>query len=326
MEYRRLGTTGPVVSAVGLGCMGMSQFYGKRDDRHSTDTIQAAIDAGVNFLDSADAYGSGHNEVLIGNAIQGFRDRVVVCTKFGARAAGSGFRIDGRPQYVREACEASLRRLQVERIDLYYLHRLDRKTPIEDTVGAMAELVREGKVAHLGLSEVGPATLVRASRIHPIAALQSEYSIWTRDPEDGVLQTCRDLGVSFVAYSPLGRGFLAGSVRDTSDLESDDRRRVFPRFQKKNLDRNLSTLERFERLAWSKNCTPGQLALAWLLAQGPDIVAIPGTRRLDRLRENIAAANIRLSPADLSAIGRDFGRDAFAGERFQPSDMALIGH
>jgi aryl-alcohol dehydrogenase-like predicted oxidoreductase len=321
---RKLGTHGPRVSALGLGCMGMSQFYGPRDDAQSIRTLQAAMDAGVDFIDTADVYGMGHNETLIGQALRGRREAVVLATKFGARPEQKDFRVDGRPHYVREACSASLRRLGVDCIDLYYLHRLDAKVPIEETVGAMAQLVTEGKVRYLGLSEVGPATLQRACAVHPIAALQSEYSVWTRDPEDGVLAACRRLGIGFVAFSPLGRGFLAGQVKEASTLDADDRRRKFPRFQGEHLARNLRALEAFDRLARAKGCTTGQLALAWLLARGEDVVPIPGTRRVERLAENIGALQVKLNAEELARIDADCGPGAFSGERYQPADMALV--
>lgn len=324
MRYRLLGATGPRVSALGLGCMGMSQHYGPRDDEQSIRTLQAAIDAGVDFIDTADVYGEGHNENLVGQAIRGRRERVVLATKFGARRGEKGFRVDGRPQYASEACTRSLQRLGVDCIDLYYLHRLDPEVPIEETVGAMAQLVKEGKVRYLGLSEVGPQTLERACRIHPIAALQSEYSIWTRDPEAGALEACRRLGVGFVAFSPLGRGFLTGAIKDAAALDADDRRRAFPRFQGEHLSHNLRALEAFERIAREKDCTPGQLALAWLLSRGEDIVPIPGTRRTERLAENVGALSVSLDAAELARIDRDCGPGAFSGERFQPADMALV--
>lgn len=324
MKFRRIGRSGPLVSAIGLGCMGMSQFYGPADDAQSIRTLQDAIGLGVNLIDTADVYGKGHNESLVGKAIRGRRDQVVLATKFGARPDKQEFRVDGRPDYVREACEASLARLGVEYIDLYYLHRLDPTVPIEETVGAMARLVSEGKVLHLGLSEVGPATLARAARVHPIAALQSEYSIWTRDPEGGVLDACRRFGVGFVAFSPLGRGFFTGTVRDAAALSGGDRRRVFPRFEAHNLARNLEALEAFEEIAHVNGCTPGQLALAWLLSRDECIVPIPGTRWIERLRENIGALSVHLDATELAAIERACGPDAFAGERYQPSDMALV--
>ena len=324
MKLGRLGTHGPTVSAIGLGCMGMSQFYGPSDDAESEKTIQAAVDMGITLLDTADVYGNGHNEELIGRAIRGRRERIVLATKFGARVDNGEFRVDGRPEYVHAACERSLARLGVEYIDLYYLHRLDPNTPIEETVGAMAELVRHGKVRHLGLSEVGPATLERASRVHPIAALQNEYSVWTRDVEGATLDACRRLGSALVAFSPLGRGFLAGAVHDVEELASDDRRHVFPRFQGENLQRNLKALKAFERIARGKGCTPGQLALAWLLARGQDIVPIPGTRKLARLQENLGALEVRLTAEEVAQIDRECSPGAFSGERYQPSDMALV--
>jgi aryl-alcohol dehydrogenase-like predicted oxidoreductase len=304
--------------------MGMSQFYGPRDDAQSIRTLQEAVDRGVDFIDTADVYGAGHNESLIGKALRGRRDRVVLATKFGARPEQKDFRVDGRPQYVRDACAASLQRLGVDCIDLYYLHRLDAKVPIEETVGAMAQLVKEGKVRYLGLSEVGAETLERACRVHPISALQSEYSVWTRDPEGAVLQACRRLGIGFVAFSPLGRGFLTGAVKDTAALETDDRRRKFPRFQGEHMERNLRALDAFERIARDKGCTAGQLALAWLLSRGDDVVPIPGTRRAERLAENIGALSLQLSEEDLARIDAHCGPGAFSGDRYQPADMALV--
>lgn len=304
--------------------MGMSQFYGPRDDAQSEATIRAAIEMGVTLLDTADVYGGGHNEVLVGRAIRGQRHRVFVATKFGARNDGDSFRIDGRPPYVREACERSLDRLGVDCIDLFYLHRLDRNVPVEETVGAMADLVREGKVRHLGLSEVGPETLERACRVHPIAALQNEYSLWSRDIEGATLDACRRLGVAVVCFSPLGRGFLAGAVRAADALPEDDRRRVFPRFQGENFSRNLAALEALDDIAHARGCTLGQLSLAWLLSRGNDIIPIPGTRNPARLRENVGAADIRLDATEIAAIDRVCETGAFAGARYQPSDMALV--
>jgi len=325
MTCRQLGAGGPRVSAIGLGCMGMSQFYGPRDDAQSLRTLQAAIDAGVNFIDTADVYGRGHNETLIAQALRGRRGQVVLATKFGARPDGAQFRVDGRAEYAREACDASLKRLGVELIDVYYLHRLDPQVPIEETVGAMAGLVRQGKVRYLGLSEVGPQTLERACRVHPITALQSEYSVWTRDPEkSGVLEACRRHGVGFVAFSPLGRGFLTGTIRDAAALTKGDRRHAFPRFQGEHLARNLRALEAFERLAHRKACTPAQLALAWLLSRGEDIVPIPGTRQAGRLAENLAALSLHLEAAEIAQIDRECGASAFSGERYQPAEMTLV--
>jgi aryl-alcohol dehydrogenase-like predicted oxidoreductase len=328
MQRRRLGRNGPEVSALGLGCMGMSEFYGSRDDAESIATIQHALDQGLDFLDTADAYGPYTNEVLVGRAIAGRRDEVVLATKFGfvRDPADPAKRVvDGSPKHVREACAASLERLGVEAIDLYYLHRVDARVPIEDTVGAMAELVNAGKVRFLGLSEVGPETLERASRVHPIAALQSEYSLWTRDPEDGVLDACRRLGIGLVAYSPLGRGFLTGAIRTPDDFEADDYRRVSPRFQGDNFAKNLALVDTVGALAKDKNCTPAQLALAWVLAQGDDIVPIPGTKRRKYLDENIGALQVQLSPEELARIEKTFPRDSVSGERYVPAMMALTG-
>jgi aryl-alcohol dehydrogenase-like predicted oxidoreductase len=303
----------------------MSQFYGPKDDRQSMRTIQTAIDAGINLIDTADAYGRGHNEQLIGEAIRGRRERVILATKFGARTDNGSFRLDGGPEYAREACEASLRRLGIDCIDLYYLHRRDPKVPIEETVGAMAALVREGKARYLGLSEVGPETLARACAVHPIAAVQSEFSLWTRDPErDGTLEACRRLGIGFVAFSPLGRGFFTGAIRGPESLSKEDRRHVFPRFQGTNLSRNLEILRKFEDFARWKGATPAQLALAWVLGRGEDVVPIPGTRRIERLKENAGALSIRLDAGELRTLDEICGTAAFAGERYQPSDMALV--
>jgi aryl-alcohol dehydrogenase-like predicted oxidoreductase len=328
MEHRHLGTAGLETSALGLGCMGMSEFYGPADERESAATITRALDLGLNFLDTADMYGMGRNEELVGRVIRGRRDEVVLATKFGnVRDPNDPTRrsISGRPEYVRTACDASLRRLGVDEIDLYYQHRVDPMVPIEDTVGAMSELVGAGKVRFLGLSEAGVPTIRRAHAVHPISALQSEYSLWTRDPEDGVLAVCRELGVGFVAYSPLGRGFLAGEIRRFEDFAPDDFRRMNPRFQGENFQRNLDLVDRIGELAREQRCTPAQLALAWLLAQGDDIVPIPGTRRPSRLNENVEGLQLELSAEDLRRIDEVAPKGAAAGERYQPAGMKAVG-
>jgi aryl-alcohol dehydrogenase-like predicted oxidoreductase len=328
MQTRRLGRNGPEVSALGLGCMGMSEFYGARDDTESIATIQHALDRGVRLLDTADMYGPYINEELVGRAIRGRRDEVMLATKFGFvrdPADSTKREIDGRPERVRAACEASLKRLGVDTIDLYYLHRADSRVPIEDTVGAMADLVAAGKVRWLGLSEVGAETLARACSVHPIAALQSEYSLWTREPEDGALDACRRLGVAFVPYSPLGRGFLTGAIRSTDDFVADDYRRKNPRFQGENFARNLELVDLVKAIAADKGCTPAQLALAWVLAQGPDIVPIPGTKRRKYLDENLDALDVRLSAEDRATIEAALPRGEVRGARYPVGMMALTG-
>ena len=326
MKQRKLGRNGPMVSVMGLGCMGMSDFYGHRDDQESIATIHRALDLGVNLLDTADMYGPFTNEELVGRAIRGRRDQVFLATKFGiVRGADINVRgVNGRPEYVRAACEASLRRLGIEVIDLYYQHRVDPNTPIEETVGAMADLVREGKVRFLGLSEAGPKTIRRAHAAHPITALQTEYSLWSRDPEDEALPTCRELGIGFVAYSPLGRGFLTGQIKRFEDLAADDYRRRSPRFQGDNFQRNIELVRRIEAIAAKKRCRPSQLALAWVLAQGEDIVPIFGTKRRAYLEENLAALNVELTARDLKRISEVAPHGVAAGARFSEAMMGLV--
>jgi len=325
MEQRQLGQ-GLRVSAVGLGCMGMSEFYGTTDERESIATIHRAIDLGVTFLDTADAYGPFSNEELVGRAIAGRRDAVVLATKFGNRRGpdGAWLGISGRPDYVRQACDASLRRLGVTHIDLYYQHRVDPEVPIEESVGAMADLVRAGKVRHLGLSEAAPATMRRAHRVHPITALQTEYSLWSREPEGDILQTTRELGIGFVAYSPLGRGMLAGRFTRPEEIEAGDWRRANPRFQGENLSRNFGLAARIEELAREKGVSPSQLALAWVLAQGPEIVPIPGTKRRTYLERNAAAAAITLDAEDLERLAESFPLGVAAGERYTEGGMRAV--
>jgi aryl-alcohol dehydrogenase-like predicted oxidoreductase len=327
MHYRRLGKSSLVVSALGLGCMGMSEFYGDTNDAESIATIRHAIDCGVTLLDSADMYGSGHNEELLARAMEGRRERVIVATKFGnVRGEGGSFLgVSGKPEYVRQACEASLRRLRIATIDLYYQHRVDTDVPIEDTVGAMARLAEQGKVRYLGLSEAAPQTIRRAHATHPIAAVQSEYSLWTRDPEDGLLAVCRELGIGFVAYSPLGRGFLTGQFKKFEDLAESDYRRRSPRFQGENFQKNLQLVERIHQIAVEKGCTPAQLALAWMLAQGEDVVPIPGTKRRTYQEENLGALDVKLSAADLARIDEIAPRGVTAGARYHPEGMKRVG-
>jgi aryl-alcohol dehydrogenase-like predicted oxidoreductase len=326
MKTRELGKSGLMVSALGLGCMGMSEFYGAHDEREAMATIHQAMDLGITLLDTADAYGPFTNEQLVGRAIQGHRDEVILATKFGSVRGADGrfLGINGRPEYVMAACEASLRRLGVDTIDLYYQHRVDPNTPIEDTIGAMERLVEQGKIRHLGLSEAAIDTLRRAHAVHPITALQTEYSLWSRDPEDGILDTCRELGIGFVAYSPLGRGFLAGRFKRFEDLAPDDWRRASPRFQGENFRKNLDLVERIKEMAAEKACTAAQLALAWVLAQGDDIVPIPGTKQRQFIRENVDVLDVEVTPEDLERLDEIAPKGAAVGARYAAEGMATV--
>jgi aryl-alcohol dehydrogenase-like predicted oxidoreductase len=327
MQYRRLGRNGPQVSSLGLGCMAMTSLYGPVDEAEAIATVRAALDAGAGFLDTSDAYADGKNEELLARALgEGYRSKAFVATKFGnVRTADGKPGANGRPEYVIEACERSLQRLRIETIDLYYQHRVDRGVPIEETVGAMKRLVEQGKVRHLGLSEAGTATIRRAHAVHPIVALQTEYSLWCRFVEGDILPLCRELGIAFVAYSPLGRGMLTGSIRTAADLGENDRRRDHPRFQAGNLEANASLIQPLLAMAESKGCTPSQLALAWLLAQGPDVIPIPGTKRRPHIHDNLSALEVSLTPQEASALAAGVDDARVAGLRYPQGQLALLG-
>ena len=326
MHKRRLGKNGPEVSAIGLGCMGMSEFYGKGDDKESIETIHKSLDLGISFLDTANMYGPYKNEILVGKAVKGKRDKFFIATKFGIQRSSDPAKrsVNGSPEYVKSSCEDSLKRLEVDHIDLYYQHRVDKNVPIEETVGAMKKLVEEGKVRFLGLSEAGTETIRRADKVHHITALQTEYSLWSRDPEDKILSTVRELGIGFVSYSPLGRGFLTGRFKKFEDFESDDYRRHSPRFQGENFNKNLELVKEIENMARDKKVTPAQLALAWVLAQGEDIVPIPGTKHIKYLIDNADSVNIKLEKDELDSLEKIFPKDAVSGTRYPEEMMKLL--